>query len=374
MYKQLIYVAAVSILVAACSSDLDGTTGDNTQEAIGSNSVVESPVMVATMALTAQEFRPEFSVVGAIQAAEEIVLSAELAAPVAKIHVREGQTIQRGNLLLELDSEKLQLQLTQAQQTLRQSQSRLQESRDNLTRRQQLAEQKTLSQELLDAANHEWQRATAAMAEAEAAVSLAKRNLTDTRILSPVNGVVDKRLVEVGETVQEAQLLLLIQATDQLEAKTFVSERNIHLLREGNKASLVLANWPDRTITATVQNVGIAGDARTGNFPVTLLVDETDIPLRPGMTTTIKIKGEAQGSALLIPESALFDHQRQRVVFVLEDGKASLRHPQLQVGLGDQIKVLSGIQVGEKVIVQTRRPLRGGMPVEEQTQVGGVVP
>lgn len=362
MFKKAFPLLLSTILIA-CSTE---EPPNNSSEV----ATVKAAIEVSAITLQAQSFIPEITVVGSIQAAEEIVLSAEVVAPVKKIYIREGQKIKRGDLLLALDSEKLQLGLTRAKQNLEQTRSHFQESAGNLKRRKELAEQKTLSEELLDAARHESQRAKASFTEAEAAADIAQRNLTDSQVVSPVNGVIDKLLVEVGEAVQEGQQLLLIQATDQLEAKTFVSERDIHLIREGNRADIMLANWPETVFSASVLTVGIAGDARTGNFPITLLISPADdpsaTPLRPGMTATIKIKGSVSQSSLLIPESALVDYQRDRVVFVIEDQKASLRRPLLQVGLGDQVKVQSGLLLGDRVIVQSNRPLKDGIIVTEQ--------
>lgn len=361
MLKKVYASVLLTASLFACSSE-------EVTEEIANTTAIDNVAEVSTITVEHRPFTPKITVVGSIQAAEEIVLSAEVVAPVKMLHVREGQKVLRGDLLLELDSEKLQLSLTRAKKALEQSQSRLQESADNLTRRKELAEQKTLSQELLDSSRHGWQRAKAAVAEAEAAVRLAQRNLTDARILSPVNGVIDEHLVEVGEAVQEGQNLLSIQATDQLEVKTFVSERDIHLIRENNEAQVLVANWPQDSFAATVLTVGIAGDSRTGNFPVTLLITASDntsqAALRPGMTATVNIRGETTQAELLIPESALIDHQRQRVVFVVENNKAVLRQPRLQVGLGDQVKVISGLQPGEQLVINSNRPLSDGMSVK----------
>ena len=328
-------------------------------------------IKVATIVLRAQSFVPQIETVGSIQAAEEIVLSTQLTAPVRTIHFREGQNVKRGDLLLLLDQEKVEISLVRAKEGLEQARSRLQESKDNFTRRKELAKQKTLSQELLDSANHEWQRAKSAVNKAQAEKKLAQRNLADSRIISPINGIIDQNMVEVGETVQKGQDLLLIQATDHLEIKTYVSESDIHFILAGNKAQFIVANWPDRVFSATVSTVGITSDPRTGNFPVTLRINSIDkkiaITLRPGMTTTINIEGKKSQSTLLIPETALVDYQRKQSVFIIQNQRAVLRRPQLQVGLGDQIKVISGLQQGDKIVISSSRPLRDGAIVIQQT-------
>jgi len=357
----LLLTASTLLLLSACGGEPQSTTEitETAEKRFPSVSVQQ----LALASLT-----PKIGSVGEVQAAERIEMSVDFSAPVVTIHVREGESIQRGQLLLELDVTKLQFRVDQTHQALQQAESRLNESRDNLERREVLAKQHNLSKEALDSARHEYRRAQAEVAEVRALAGLAERDLADSRVVSPVDGLLDKKWVEVGETVQPGQQLLVLQATEVLEVETFVSERDINYVRVGAHAEVLIEGWRSHRYQAVVQSVGAAADSRTGNFVVKLLLREHDLFVRPGMTARVTITGTPLENILLLPEDALVDRQRKRVVFVVvEDGqgqqRAVLRQPRLKVGLGDQLVVVSGLSVDDQVVVQGQRALVDGARV-----------
>jgi membrane fusion protein (multidrug efflux system) len=343
MSRAAFILSLLAMLLASCTEDPglpDLTT-----------TAPDEPLPVEIHVLALESLEPHIEVVGVVQAAEQIELSADVSAPISRILVLEGQEIQRGDLLIEMDAEKLELQLVRAQESLNQANSNLVEAEAFLKRRAQLAEQQTVSQEMLDAARYDWQRSQAAVQEANAAVALARRELKDSRVLSPVDGVVDRNLVEAGETVRPGTELMIIQATGSLEVETHVSERDINYLRAGGAADVTISEWRQRSYDAVVQSVGIAANPRTGNFPVILLLQEPDGNIRPGMTAKVSIQGKPIGNVLLLPETALVDRDRERVVFVEEQGVARIRRPLLKAALSDHLLVLDGIAPGEHLIV-----------------------
>ncbi|ELU06053.1 hypothetical protein CAPTEDRAFT_195462 [Capitella teleta] len=310
---------------------------------------------------------PTIRTVGEIQSAVQVDMSVNFSAPVSHIAVTEGQRVKRNQLLLELDATKLQLHLNAAKQALQQAESRLAEAANNLQRREVLANQNNLSQEALDSAHYEHQRSQAEVAEARANVSLAQRELSDTRLLSPVDGIVDKQLVEAGESVQPGQKLLILQATETLEVQTFVSDHNVNSLAPGSRAEVSInKGWQERSYQAEILSIGAAADSRTGNFEIRLLLNQPDTYIRPGMTARISMEGLPLNGILLLPESALTDQQNQRVVFVYNEltGKVEQRYPALKVGLGDQLIIMSGLVAGEQVVVGGVKHLVEGTEVD----------
>lgn len=333
--------------------------------------VVEAPVAeravevaVQTVTLQRQSIQPSLQVVGVVQSSDKIELSADVSAPVAKILVKEGQRVKQGQVLIELDAEKLQLEVRRAAETLKQAESRLREAQTALQRREQLAKQQTLSQEVLDSARHDFSRSEAVVEEARAALRLADRGLRDAQVTSPVDAVIDKQLVDIGESVRPGSELLVIQATAALEVETYVSERDINTLSEGNEAIVIIDDWQPRRYSAVVQSRGAAANPRTGNFPVTLLMGDVDERVRPGMTAQLEIQTNPVSDVLLLPESALADRQRQRVVFINDNGVAVMRRPVLKAGFSDRLLVLSGLDVGEQVIVSPLDRIVDGVAVK----------
>ena len=265
-----------------------------------------------------------------------------------------------GQLLLELDPEKRQFAVEQAQQRVQHALAALKEARLKLQRRRNLAEQETISKEVLDSAQLAVDLATSAYQQALSSAQLAQRELADTRIFSPTEGLVDVRAVEVGEAVQAGSSLVTLQAVQGLRVQTWVSEADIARIRSGDPAQVTVSGIAGRAYEASIEWVGVNADPATGNFPVKLiLMGETDA-LRPGMTATAALQGISFPGALLLPESALVDRDRRRVVFVVEQGIAHMREPLLAAGFSNRLQILEGLAAGDKVVVAGQSLLLDG--------------
>jgi RND family efflux transporter MFP subunit len=315
--------------------------------------------------VTVQELQPvdwqtTVSTFGVIEALEEVNVAAELSGTVSAVHVNEGDRVQAGQLLLELDPQKRQLAVQQMDQQVQHAEAALKEARLKLQRRRNLAEKETISEEVLDSAQLAVDLATAAYQQVLASAELAKRELADTRIFSPTEGLVDVRAVEVGEPVHVGASLITLQAVQGMRMQTWVSEADIAHIRSGDPARVTVSGIAGREYAANLEWVGVNADPATGNFPVKLILQGETDALRPGMTARAELQGISVPDALLLPESALVDRNRRRVVFVVEEGVAHLREPLLAAGFSNRLQILDGLVAGDKVVVAGQSHLLDG--------------
>lgn len=324
------------------------------------------PVVVHT--LEERDWQGSMSTFGVIEAFEEVSVAAELSGTVSAVHVREGDTVTVGQLLLELDPQKRRFAAQQAEQGLQRSQTNLQEARLKLERRSDLAERESVSREELDTAQLAVDSAAATYQQALASHRLAQRELADTKIFSPTDGVVDVRAVEVGELVQAGVRLLTLQAVHGLRVHTWVSEADVLRIRPGNTATVEVSGLAGQSFSAQVQWVGVNADPQTGNFPVKLVLVDAVSVLRPGMTARVALKVSSMPGVLLLPEEALVDRQRRRVVFVVDNGVARQREPLLAAGLSNRLQILDGLGAGDAVVVEGQARLLDGSPVRIQAE------
>lgn len=335
-----------------------------TQEATIPETKAPQVLTVQTYTLSAAPWQGKVRAFGVVQAAEEVDVSVDFSGVVKAVHVDEGERIQRGQLLLELDPKKQQLRVQQARQAMERSLAAMDEARLNLERRQQLAEKKTVSREVLDNAKLALTRAAAQYRESMAVLQIAERELAESKLYSPVDGLVDKKTVETGEAVMAGAMLLKLQAVDSLEVQVWISEGDIAYLYLGAEADLTLNGLPGSVFTATVDSIGINADPRTGNFPVKLIFNQGALPARPGMTATVSIKGVTFADSLELPEALLVDRDRRRVVFVYRDGKVHQVEPVLGAGSAGRLLVLSGLQSGDQIIASSLDRMLDGMTVQ----------
>ena len=336
----------------------------------------EAPTVAPVVDVTVQElniqvWQGSIRTFGVVEALEEVNVAAELSGTVRAVHVNEGDPVEAGQLLLELDPQKRQLALQQSEQQVNRTRAALEEAQLKLQRRRNLSEQETISKEVLDNAQLTVDAATATYQQTLVSQQLAERELADTRIYSPTTGLVDIQAVEVGEAVMVGASLITLQAMQGLRVHTWVSEADIRHIRAGGKARVIASGLAGKEFRGSIEWVGVSADPDTGNFPVKLiLTDETDT-LRPGMTATAVLEGINIPDVLLLPESALVDRDRRRVVFIVEqDGLqniARLREPLLAAGFGHRLHILDGIAPGDLVVTSGQRQLLEGTTVNIQS-------
>ncbi|MBT4161941.1 MAG: efflux RND transporter periplasmic adaptor subunit [Gammaproteobacteria bacterium] len=348
----------VLFAVAACTDSSELNKNGSARQA------QSDPVQVQTTRLRLQDWHGSITTFGSVEAAEEIQLSLDFPATVDEVLVDEGEPVEVGQLLISMEQEKPQLRSQQANEFALRSKAALDDAYLDLQRRRRLAEMETVSKEILDKAKLAVKSSEAAYRQSLAAKRLAEKELAESRITSPVVGVVDVRAVEKGQSVPAGSNLMTIQATRALQVKTWVSEKDVGLVGNGASARIELSSRPTNIFNGKVKSVGISAHPATGNFPVEVVIEDGDQLARPGMTAKVEIQGLTTPKVLLLPEAALVDRNRRRVVYVLQDdGFAREVEPLLNVGLSDQIVILSGLKAGDQLIVSNLEQVIDGSRV-----------
>ncbi len=324
---------------------------------------VESRLEVSVVELQAQDWQGVITAYGVVQAAEQVNISLDFSGVVKRVLVDEGERVERGQVLLELDTDKQKLRVSQAGENVQRARAAMKEARLNLERRQQLAAQKTVSREVLDNAELALKRSAADYREALASLQLARRVLEDSHVRSPVDGLVESRSVEPGESVMTGSALLKLQTQDLLEVLVWISESDIAYINKGDGATVRLSGLPGQVLAARVESIGVNAHPATGNYPLELLIEQETVLVRPGMTATAEIEGISFPDVLLLPEQALVDRNRRKVVFVERDGRARQVEPLLGAGFSDRLMILSGLESGDRVIVTNLQRVVDGSDV-----------
>jgi HlyD family secretion protein len=244
---------------------------------------------------------------GTLQPTRSVNIGSELSGTVKRVHVDVNDRIKAGQVLVELDTAKLQDQVTQsraglasAQAQLAQAGATLKESRATLARFEEVARLsggKVPSATELDSAKAAVERAVASEAAARASVSEARAalattetNLSKASIRSPINGVVLSRSVDPGNAVaaslQAVTLFSVAEDLTQLKLDVAVDEADVGAVKVDQKATFTVSAFPARRYPATINRVAF-GSTKTDNvvtYTTTLNVDNSDLSLRPGMT------------------------------------------------------------------------------------------
>jgi len=275
---------------------------------------VERGPLVASVAAT-----------GTVNPVKSVVVGTYVSGPVAAIDVDFNSPVKRGQRIAKIDPrnfvgkvEQARASLADARAQVRKAEAELALRRSQLGRQEKLASSQVLSVEELDVARSAAKQAEAQLAlagaeveKARAALKDAEVNLGYTDIVSPVDGIVVSRNVDVGQTVaasfQTPTLFVIAESLERMQVNAFVSEADIGRVREGQEATFGVDAFPGRAIPAVVRQVRNSPTTvqNVVTYDVVLDVDNRDGTLKPGMTANVRIVVDRIAESLLVPTAAL---------------------------------------------------------------------
>lgn len=271
------------------------------------------------------DLRVTVTATGTLAPINQVDVGSELSGIVKTVAVDYNDRVRAGQVLARLDTTKLEAQARQIRATLDAAHARaeqalatLVEARAQLERAERLAGVQLLPPADLDAARAALKRAeaerrnaAAAVAQAEASLQATETDLTKTVIRSPITGVVLKRTIEPGQTVaasfQAPVLFTIAEDLTKMKLDIDVDEADVGQVQAGQEATFTVDAYPDRTFSARVSKVSFSSTTTGGvvTYKASLYVDNSDLLLRPGMTTTADVLVGKVSNALLVPNAAL---------------------------------------------------------------------
>jgi membrane fusion protein, multidrug efflux system len=287
----------------------------------------------------------------------------------------EGSFVQKGQVLFQLDRRQAQADLEQAQGKLERAQAGLAQSQIDVNRYTPLVAEKAVSQAELDKA-HSMERAGKAEVDgAKAGLDNAKLNLGWTTVVSPISGIAGIAKVAVGDLITPNTVMTVVSAVNPIYVDVNIAEQDyLRFAREKSKTKnagkdlqLILGDGSVYPQRGHVLLVGRDVDSRTGTIAVRATFPNAGNILRPGQYAKIRAVTEDLKDALLIPQRCLAELQGIYQVGVVDSAnKVVIRQVKTGPQFGDMWVITSGLQPGDKVIVDGLQRVRDGMTVSPQ--------
>ena len=332
-------------------------------------------VSVTSVAAQRRDFPLELTANGSVSALNRVEIRPQISAAIVKVHLREGQPVQAGQLLFTLDARTAEVELARARAQLQKDRATLADAERQLARSRELLEQGFVSQGAVDTALATAESQRAVVAADRAAIEAAQVALGYTRIVAPSAGRAGAIAVYAGSYVTPAgDPLVTITQLDPIAVSFPVPQRHLTdllaSLRDGG--GRVTALLPDgsggtvRELEGRLRFVDSAVDAASGTVQAKAWFDNAEQRLWPGAYVNVRLTVRTLKDAVLIPQAALIQGPQSRTAYVVgPDGKAQLRPVELLASAGDTA-VVSGIEAGQRVVVDGKQNLRPGSPVAEQ--------
>jgi membrane fusion protein (multidrug efflux system) len=309
-------------------------------------------VPVITRPAHAEQMGIEIEAVGTTQANESVEITSTASNTITAIRFQEGEVVERGEVLVEMDDAQARAALAEAQASLARSKSQYDRSR-NLQ-----------SSQVLSVADLELVEAS--LKADEARVAAAQARLNDTVIRASFRGRTGFRRVSVGSFVSPGSVITTLDDTSVIKLDFTVPETYLFMLRRGLPIEAVAAGLPERTFKGTVTNMDSRVDPVTRSVTVRAELDNPDGVLRQGMFMTVSLQGELSPT-LLVPEEALVPERGKTYVFVVDDSVVERREVRTGKRKPGFVEIVDGVIEGERVVVDGTQHVRDGTVVQEET-------
>lgn len=338
MGKRFLLLTTIVALVVSCG-------GETTQQFAGA----AAPVRVGTLRVAREPLTVAITAVGTIEPENQITVAAQEDGLVTALLAREGDQVERGEVLVELDDRELSAQLAEAQ-------ARLVEAEAQWGRAESLRRDGLVTEAEADSAR-------ASLDVAKARVDALRTRVSFTRIVAPQDGVVTVRHVELGDVVG-ARSPVLELASGRLVLRVPVSELEVVRLEVGDRAKVTVDALPETPVLASILRIFPAADKASRQVTVELVLDDPPDELRPGFLARADLVVRRLEDALMIPEPAIQrGSEINTFVWVIENGAARARPIQVGVRQGGRAQVEAGLQEGDEVVVEGAALLRDGEAV-----------
>jgi membrane fusion protein (multidrug efflux system) len=358
-------LAALVLLAGACG--LAGC-GDETTSA----PIAAPPAMVAAVEAFRVEERIEAT--GQLLARSQAAVAAQVAGQVTQIARDEGAAVAGGDLVIEIDPERRELEARSARALFAQAQARAAEAERELARVVKLHAQGVAADARLDQARTALDHARSGRDAAQAELGIAERSLRDASVAAPFAGLVARRHVSEGEFVAPGQKLFELVALDPIEVEFHLPERDSSRVAVGVPVDVRVAPFPDEVFRATVSVVSPTIDTATRTLRVKAALPNPDGRLRPGLFARADLGISVREGVAMIPEEAVLQRADGPVAFrLVAGGRVERRVLELGSIRDGRVEVRRGLAVGDRVVVRGQGELVDGGVVSVRDAAGAPV-
>jgi membrane fusion protein (multidrug efflux system) len=335
-----------------------------------------APVAVHLVKVAPRSVPISFDIVGQVEGSKQVEVRARVPGILVKQFYREGDPVREGAPLFEIDRAPFEVALAQARGQRAQAAAQIAQGRREEARLKPLVDERAVSRKEFDDATSAREMAEAAVQLADAAVRQAELNLSYTNVTAPVAGISGRAEHSIGTlmtTDAAGSLLTTINQLTPIWVRFSLAEADLAKLPGGHLSRATPADvqlaLPDGSLYPTKGRLNFTATAIDTKLGTQQLRAEFDNPreqLLPGEFVTVRIAAGQRDNVFLVPQAAVIQTEKQNLVFVVDaDGKAQSRPVKTGDWIGTDWAITSGLNVGDRVIVDNLLKIQPGIAVAE---------
>jgi len=347
------------------------------------------------------------------EAYEEVLLTPRVQEVVTEVLVSVGDSVERGETLIKMDSRSSEISVIQAEASLKSAKANLQQAlngprkeelarlqaqvtqaeselklrKENYERQKQLFEEGYLSQEEIDQANNqliaaqsgyqsalknleiteagateeEIDQLEAQVTQAEAQLESARLRMSYTEIAAPIKGIVTEINAQRGQLLSGGTVAI-VSNLDRIKLTAYISEKNVNNLIIGEAVKINFTAL-EREFSGEINNISPRAATNRRSFPVEIIVDNNDNIIKAGMTAQVSMPIDRAEDSIILPQNSILEDVNGYYTFVAVNGKAERRNIQIKLENEDLVAVSSGLKAGEKVVTLGKENLSDGSSI-----------
>ena len=291
-----------------------------------------------------------YSTTATLEAPQEANVVSRISGLIESITVEEGDRVRKGQVLAVIDAKRQQYDLDR-------SEAEVKIIEQELNRLNKMSNKEFISADSLAKLEYNLQAAIAKK-------DLAELQVKESRVISPIDGVIAKRYVKAGNMAKEFGDLFYIVNQDELHGIVHLPEQQLTSLKLGQEAQIFSNQQSNQTIDAKVLRISPIVDPQSGTFKVTLAVPNENARLKAGMFTRVELKYDTHENVITVPYSALINQDNKQALYVIEGTNANRREVTIGYREGDAVEIVSGIKPGDQVVTRGHQNLKDQSLVE----------
>ncbi len=319
------------------------------KEESASKDQIATEVPVSVAIVKKEQLTSRLSLVGTINANNDVNVISQTQGEVMAVYVKVGDFVKAGTVLVQVDDELKKSGMAAAEVNY-------QKAKRDLERNETLYQENSISALQLDAARFAFQ-------SAENQLDIARRQLKDTRLSSPIAGTVNARMVDIGTMVSPGMTIANVVDISTLKVRVNVNESDAFQIKPGDKVEIATDVYPAQKFEGRIDNIASKADEAHTYLVEIKLANNPQYPLRAGMFARVSFTSIAPLEALVISRLALVGSVKNAQVYVVQNNVAHLQAVVVGKESGDLIQILEGLQEGDTVVTNGQNNLADNTPV-----------
>lgn len=348
MTSKIIILFVISLFVIiGCEED----TIENKDSVINDAKNAVAAVPVEALEIKEKFIDQKLSLTAVLHPKNSVEIITEVSGKVTKINKELGDFVTSNETLAVIDDIIPESQYKQAQAQVLSTESALKISELNLKSDKLLFENNDISELEYNNSKSTYNNAEAQHLSAIAMLSAAKKTYEDTRIKSPISGLIARKNIEFGTMVSLGTAAYRVVDISKLKINVSVPQDVINRVKVGGKAIIHVSALNGHTFNGTVKRVSPQADAATGGFLVEIIVSNKEYLIKAGMTAKVELLIAKEQKVLAIPEYALVTKNDESHVYKINGESAELVKISIGESIGENIIVENGINIGDRIVV-----------------------